>query len=323
MMNGHREAILDASILYGACRWHTGHYKDPSRRWPGNYSAADDEEAFLEFLHMLLLYDTLSVQPNGTFLKNEVQEFKDQIDSVGSEPQLVGGGYNISDDNKRAVATYICRQLLKLREDYGQFSDWKVPFLYQGHEHVDFQVFREAASDYGLPEKLIPFALFAYRGYCYMGAATARSTPDVPVIYVASSGRLQVLAKLLSQKAMDRYEFQKIGYGEVFDELHLPRTGLIFSEDEREMPYELSQLQLHIAGYTPQKALDYVLRLRDSDDIKRLRSRWADILRSAGSGKPTAVGAPYGHTRDPHEDQSEWRHTVASQVPIDSIHSGR
>ena len=263
-MNGHIEAILDASILYGACRWHTGHHKDPSRRWRGNYSAADDEEAFLEFLHMLLLYDTLSVQPNGTFLKKEVQEFKDQINTADSEPQLVGGGYNISDGNKESGRHLHQSAALKLREDYGQFSDWKVPFLYQGHEHVDFQIFKEVASDYGLPEKLIPFALFAYRGYCYMGAATARSTPDVPVIYVASSGRLQVLAKLVSQKAMDRYEFQKMGYGEILDELHLPRTGLIFSEDEREMPYELSQLQLHIAGYTPQEALDYVLQLRDS-----------------------------------------------------------
>jgi hypothetical protein len=315
-MDDHIEAILDASILYGACRWHTGHYEDPSRRWLGDYSAAaDDEEAFLEFLHMLLLYDMLLVEPNGTSLKEEVQEFREQINSAGSEPQLLPGRYNINDLSKGAVARSICRHLLKLPEAYGQFSDWKVPFLYQGQGHVDFQLFKDAASGIGLPEKLIPFALFAYRGYYYMGAATARSKSEGPTIYVASSGRLQVLAKLLNPAAMQRYEFQKVGYGEVLDLLNLPPTGLVFNEDEREMPYELSQLQLYLAGYTPQAALDYVLRLRDSDDTKRLRRQWADILRSAGSGEPAAVGAPYGHTRDPHADQSKWRRTFASQVP--------
>jgi hypothetical protein len=329
MMSGHVDAILDASILYGACRWHAGVYENSSRRWPGMYAASDDKRAFLEFLHMLLLYDKLYVEPNGTFTTADVLTFVNEINASDAESPLVPG-LTIGSYDSTEVAEIICRQLLDLLEtrevDPGQLRDWAVPYLYTGNKHIYYEHFKEVSTRYNLPEGIIPFALFAYRGFWYIGAANfyteqqqASEQGQAPLVYVASSGRLQALAVLLNQETMRRYEFQKTGYGSVLDRLHLPPSGfsfrnVVFRGANRSKPYDDSQLTLLVGSEEPQVALDYVLGRRRSSDAQDIRGRWAHALLDVGSDRLCAVGAPYSRTTDLRGESWNWQQTIASRV---------
>ena len=69
-------AVLDAAIAYGASRWYSGLHQDPAWEFRSRYKAADDKLLFYEFLHDILLYDSILPDRSsvGARIGNEILE---------------------------------------------------------------------------------------------------------------------------------------------------------------------------------------------------------------------------------------------------------
>jgi hypothetical protein len=171
-------AIIDASIMYGAARWYNSVHDDPNWTYASQYKAGEDKLLFIEFLHDLLLYERIlldcsSMEQAG----REIEKLRDivnhrlrknliQFDSIAPE-------FTIS-----AVADLVCRLLADITHDdrsYQLLLSTRVPWYYHDQSHHDRREFNRAAADWELDSKLIPVAIFMYRGFAIR--ATAITTP--------------------------------------------------------------------------------------------------------------------------------------------------
>jgi hypothetical protein len=150
---------------------------------------------------------------------------------------------------------------------------------------VSFNSFSEQVARL-LPETLRPVTLYAFRGLCY--AAFANRQSDRIAAFLASPGRLACLRLFLSRTDIERLEYPKDAYRDLLEELPLPHDGYRFGQFDTFLAHELSDLTLHLAERQPLDALKEVIRLRASDEARKLKDNWSDRLWA--SSETAAIG---------------------------------
>src|SRR5260370_37380262 len=227
-------AIIDASTIYGASRWYRSVHSDKTWRYSGQYKAAEDKLLFEEFLHDLLLYDSIILDNSSVdVVSNELVELIEIINRSNVGGELVSMRSVAPDFTIEAVVDHVC----KLLADADRDSDAKlillstpVPWYYRVPGHHDRAAFDYGARRWDLDEALIPAAIFLYRGLCYSGYANSYSKEhQVPSVYLASPGRLKAMQPIVSADVMKLLEYPKRAYADLVDLLGLPSGGYDFS----------------------------------------------------------------------------------------------
>jgi hypothetical protein len=168
-------------------------------------------------------------------------------------------------------------------------SNIRIPWYYATEWHIDYSACVDAADRWGMDTRLIPLALYIYRGICYSGWANGfKNKEHVPTVYLASPGRLQALEPILSRAAMSQLEYPRSAYSDLVDLLDLPPSGYDFSSLQLE-PAHTSQLALALGASEPQEALNFTVKLRQSDKGRRIREAWRARIWAATPS--CAVGA--------------------------------
>jgi hypothetical protein len=293
-------AVLDAAIAYGASRWYRGLHQDAEWEFKSRYRAADDKLLFYEFLHEILLYDSILLDRSsvGETISNEILELFTKINTRIRKPLL---------DPSRSIApikslepvvgclSRLISEIDLIPDGSTRMRQTPVPWAYAAETHHDRSAFLKAFAEMGMDQALLPFAIFLYRGICYAGFANNYSAEmSVPTVYLASPGRIRALAPVLSGEEIKRIQYPKLAYADLVGLLKLPSSGYSFSQFPSLAPHHLSAVAQQVQDKTPREALDYLLRLRESDEAVTLRRSWAD--RVWEHSKSAAIGSGYSQT---------------------------
>jgi hypothetical protein len=283
-------AILDASIIYGAARWYRSVHNDPTWEYGAQYKAAQDRLLFVEFLHDLLLYDRIvldssSIERNGW----ELDDLRDSIRKA-SNTHLVHFDRVAPEVALEDVVNAVCRLLKASGEDHETnqlLLSTPVPWYYHIKSHRDHRVFESAAHDWGLDERLIPLAIFTYRGICYSGYSRhVTKERKIPTAYLASPGRVKALSPIFDNEAMRLFKYPREAYQDLVDLLDLPPRGYSFSH----LPFpEISKLTGVLYESGPAEAVSLVCRLRHSKEAVDIREKWS--ARICESSATCSVGS--------------------------------
>ena len=305
MTTNNATAVIDAAIVYGASRWLRGIHKNPSHEWEKSYKASDDKLLFLEFLHVLLLYDRIAMDSSSASraIPSELLELFAKV-NAHSNADVLGrrelAPYKKSEINAIAEAT--CRLISGIVEDPQKrqtIQRSRVPWAYKSPIHHDFEMMTSIVEEQSLDIDLLPFALFSFRGLCYSGFAHHQAnTTDAPMVYVASPGRISALKQIISAQDLKRFEFARRSYRDLVGLLRIPEYGYNFSHLNSLDQSQVSQLALAVSGKSPQEALKFALQLRVSEDAGVLPKRWAE--RIWATTKSSALG-----TNHPGEQNME------------------
>lgn len=296
-------AVIDAATVYGASRWErSARTQSVEGYYPGR--APDvDRQLFLEFLHDILLYDSIVLDDSsvGT-IGAEIKELFVKINSrVGFDLLTFKPLTDLKSTDLQRVIRAVCRLVATVAGDAvhrRRILALPLPWYYRSSKHHEWADFLKAASECGLSEDLLPFSIFAYRGVAYAGFTHCLARRERrPIAYVASPGRMAALASILKGEDVQQYDFMRTGYGELLSLLNLPKLGFDFTWMASLPPQELSPLTFLVAEMKPREAIKFVLDLRNSPEARSLRQLWAERLwptypnsRSAAIGQamPTA-----------------------------------
>jgi len=266
-------AVMDVATIYGASRWLRGAHKDPY--WPQieQYSAHDDQQAFNDLMHDLVLYDKIILcysrtcqsmqlcqQINGSVGFALIEErdttlLGPQLEVMSAIAGLLAG---LTDEQQKAVRAM------------------PVPYLYRSGSHVDTQDMTEVAGRHHLEPHLVPSALFLYRGVCYAGIANSMARNEKrSVAYVASPGRITAMAAVMTKKDVARYEYPRKAYADLVSRLGLPDDGYDFGFLDSFPASSLSSLSRALSETDPRTGLTSVLGWRRSEAAHDLRAEWA------------------------------------------------
>jgi len=293
-------AVLDAAIAYGASRWYRGLHQDPAWEFKSRYKASDDKVLFYEFLHDILLYDSILLDRSsvGSRISTEILELFTKINARLRQP-LLDPSKSIAPINSLEPVVEILSRLVSdidmIPDSSARIRQTPVPWAYSADTHTDRAAFVRAFGEVGVDPALLPFAIFLYRGICYAGFANNYSwEKSIPTVYLASPGRIRALAPILSTEEMKRIQYPKLAYSDLVGLLKLPSKGYSFSQFPSLPPHYLSGLAQQVQDKTPREALDYVLRLRQSEEAVALRKSWAD--RVWEDSQSAAMGSGYSQT---------------------------
>jgi hypothetical protein len=293
-------AVLDAAIAYGASRWYRGLHQDQAWEFKSRYKAADDKLLFYEFLHDILLYDSILLDRSsvGVKISNEILELFTKINTRIRQPLLDPSRSIAPIKSLEPVVECLCRlvsEIDMIPESSTRMRQTPVPWAYASETHNDRTAFVKVFGELSVDPALLPFAIFLYRGICYAGFANNYcAEKSVPTVYLASPGRIRALAPVLSAEELKRIQYPKLAYGDLVGLLKLPSKGYSFSQFPSLPPHYLSGLAQQVQDKTPREALDYVLRLRQSDEATTLRKSWAD--RVWEHSKSAVIGSGYSQT---------------------------
>jgi hypothetical protein len=288
-------AIIDASTVYGASRWHRSVHSDQTWQYSGQYKAAEDKLLFEEFLHDLLLYDSIILDNSSVDdVSNEIVELIATINRA-LDVDLISMRVVAPEFTIEAVVDLVCKLLVdadRQPETKRILLSTPIPWYYHVPGHHDRCAFDSGATRWGLDPALIPAAIFLYRGLCYSGYANSYfKDHQVPSVYLASPGRLKVMQPIVSTDVMHLLEYPKRAYSDLVDLLGLPSGGYDFSHLNVGQTSQVSKVSLAVHQKTPEEALDYALRLRSSRRACDFRLKWAE--RVWNSSQSSVVGAPY------------------------------
>lgn len=286
-------AIVDAAIVYGAERYLSGVHDDRSWPYRDQYSKSDDEELFLEFLHYLSIFDEIVVD-NSSLSEGISNEIRSLIDRI----KYFSGTFNgplfcrqvapdLSGDTPDRVRNQFCVYLANLvaadTAAMNRIAAVEVPWAYHQPRHHDWPAVAESCKNLRLPECLIPFTVFAWRGIMYGGFAHhARMAEKSLVSYVAAPGRMAALKAVLPSKDLERFERPRKAWRELVSEMpSLPEFGYDFSFLESLPVVYTSRFSQRLLTLTPQDALSYVCKYRNEESSKELRKDWAEVIFSA------------------------------------------
>jgi hypothetical protein len=289
--------VLDSSVLYGASRilrdvhWCSN---------PFGHNFLDDSILFQDFLDDLLLYDRLllhndikvKARVDGTDNQNSYEHILELLELINTkcgklviEERRIG----FSDGFSRQVVMCKIAQLVKSHVRLEDASGISIPWEYSTFSHHDFDDFRKAGSRVGLPDELLPFGLFVFRGIMYTAFASGYSKKArLPVAYIASPGRLSALELVLTSDGIASQEHWRSAYQDLINELtSLPTDGLDFSMRDSPLEGDLSTL-LQIQG-EPWEKLETVLQLRSHDAVREMQVKWGERVMTGPP--PLAIGA--------------------------------
>jgi hypothetical protein len=293
-------AVLDAAIAYGASRWYRGLHQNAAWEFKHQYKASDDKLLFYEFLHDILLYDSILLDRSsvGRHISTEILELFTKINTRIRLP-ILDPSRSIAPIKSLApvieVLSRLVSELGSIPETSAKIRNTPVPWAYSSDTHTDRPAFIKAFGELNVDLALLPFAIFLYRGICYAGFANNYSSEkSTPTVYLASPGRIRALAPVLSTEELKRIQYPKLAYADLVGHLKLPSKGYSFSQFPSLPPHYLSDLALQIQDKGPREALDYVLRIRQSDEAATLRKSWAD--RVWEHSKSAAIGSGHSQT---------------------------
>ncbi|MDB4614299.1 hypothetical protein OAH18_01285 [bacterium] len=273
-------AIIDASVVYGASRWYRGMHSRSDWEFAHKYNAIVDKQSFVELLHNLILYDKILLD-------------RSSISTIGSEIRLLFSRVNASAGFKllatakltdarsiQPLAETTCSHLHELLtagiRTKEEFETLEIPWYYKQQGHQEYEVFSDIAVSIGLPDSLIPTALYAFRGLCYSGYANGLAERRGRVCaYLASPGRMQILSRLLDANDLASARFAKTGYRDLVTHLGLPRGGYDFKHLKSLAASQLSALHFEVSNSSPREALGFALDLRKSDAAMSVRAEWS------------------------------------------------
>ncbi|GJH18469.1 hypothetical protein CBA19CS22_18025 [Caballeronia novacaledonica] len=167
-----------------------------------------------------------------------------------------------------------------------------IPWAYHSPTHHDYDSFVKRVREDGLPNVFVPLSIFAYRGICYSGFANGLSQrTDLPAVYVASPGRMNVLAQLLDARDVASLRYPLVAYRDLVSILRLPNNGYVFDHIRALPASQLSELTREVATKTPRDSLKFVLGLRNSSEGITLRKQWAERIWARGLSASTGSEA--------------------------------
>lgn len=293
-------ALADASTVHGAGRHLFKYHDNPTWGYAAQYNASEDRYLYFEFLHNILLYDQIFMD-NGCTRRDESPYSEVVYEEIESMVAAVNGAAGECILRREAIAPdvpflnvldTVCRALKSGCASHHQrkvISSIRIPWYYATEEHIDYRACARAAERCGLDMQLVPLALYVYRGICYSGWANGyKNINGVPTAYLASPGRLRALEPILSKAAMSQLEYPHSAYSDLVSLLDLPPSGYDFSTLQLE-PAHTSQLALALQTSEPREALNFTLKLRQSEKGRRIREAWRSRIWAATHS--CAVGA--------------------------------
>lgn len=182
------QALIDASIIYGAQRFYDGVHDDPNWPFRYKYQKEDDHILFLEFMHYALLYDQILIEGScgSTAATAEFsRELLSFIDHVNDrcpgetrfiEEVLVGeSALPQREKTNKIVQKSLCKMIARNMEcgliSLDKIRQIQIPWAYFGERHHDYTDIRKACMDIGLSDEVIPFSLFVWRALLYSAFA--------------------------------------------------------------------------------------------------------------------------------------------------------
>jgi hypothetical protein len=298
-------AVIDASIVFAADRWLRKTHRDPTSEYYGKYRPGEDKYLFREFLHDLVLYDSIILTHGSGY--DEIDDIFALFDQINNdiEFELLTTHIVNLESQIEPILEGTC-QLIKAAyandvHERSALISVPVPQTYRTAKHHDYETASQIASTMDLDRDLIPLLLFTFRGLCYAGYANqlARSE-DGAAVYLAAPGRMLALSRVLNHKDIQRMEYPRRGFNSLVDLLNLPSSGLDFTSLESLSPYDTSSLAAFIEEEgeqpEPREVLNRILRLRESSEARSLRLEWTQ--RILDTSQLSAIGRTYAQTAE-------------------------
>jgi hypothetical protein len=273
-------ALTDASIVHGAGRHYFDYHHNPRWQYAANYSASEDKILYHEFLHNILLYDRIFMDNacarGDEVLYGEVEQIKTVVNDIAGYELLRRDAYapQTPDGEVLDAVCHALRPRHPSEDQIAALSTIRIPWYYATDRHVDYPACAEAADRWRLDPRLVPLALYIYRGICYSGwANNYHLERKVPTVYLASPGRLQALQPILSKEAIRQVEYPHSAYADLVRLLDLPSNGYDFSHLQLQSAHT-SRLTRIIAQSEPREALEKVFEIRNSRSGWAVREQW-------------------------------------------------
>jgi hypothetical protein len=261
-------AVMDVATIYGASRWLEGAHDQ--------YSRHDDEQAFHDFLHDVVLYDKIILCYSRTCeavkLRNYINRFVG-FDLVEERDTTVLGP-------QHGVMNAISQLLTGLPDErQNTVRTTPVPYVYRCGAHVDTAEMTEVARRWHLDPDLVPAALFLYRGLCYAGFANSMAVREKrSVAYVATPGRISAMEAVMSKPDVAAAKYPRKAYADLVSRLGLPDHGYDFGFLDSFPASSLSALTSAVQETDPRSALESVLRWRELKPAREVRAEWASRI---------------------------------------------
>lgn len=275
------QALVDAATAPGAGRFFTA----------GNGDLSYDRVLFTDFLRQVLLYENLAVVSSRTNNHRDIDELGELLNqSVGAEFMTLHPPDSDGDDLLGFEDDVMVRLCLLIRERESDGLEARVkglhiPAIYKADVHQDGDRIKRAARQTGMNRRLIPFALWCFRGLLYADVGARLSDRrQGPTVYVASPGRLSALQKILPHDSQDAYV--AAAYADLLDLLRLPEHGYRFARPR--LPPGVMEAAAVVSLRSPAQAVAWAIEQRRTEGGVRLRAAWAEHL--AAIGDPSLAG---------------------------------
>jgi hypothetical protein len=248
----------------------------------------------------VVLYDRIVLDRSsvGEKVSNEILELFTKINTRSRETILDANRSIAPITTLTPVVEAICKLLAELDaapQNKMALREIPVPWAYATETHVDRPAILKVSQEWGVDTALLPLAPFLYRGVCYAGFANNYSVVhSTPTVYLASPGRMKALTPVLSASEIKKLQYPKHAYSDLVSLLKLPTNGYSFTQFPSLPSHYLSDLAQQMHDKSPREALDYVIRLRSSNEAVNLRSRWGE--RVWEHSRSVAIGPVYSQT---------------------------
>jgi hypothetical protein len=272
-------AVVDASVVYGAARYLRA---DPAAS-QSTHARGYDRSLFLEFLHDLLLYDRIILDNSSvTIIGDEIRDLREGVNRHAGWTLLELKELTTIKTNEIRLVESAVARLVAAHPDPESLEALRLPWAYSDPNHVDRPDFVDLASEYRFPEKLVPFAIFVFRGFCYAGFANGLADgSQKTVAYLAAPGRVTAFEKVASNDFVNRVKHAREAYSALLKQLPLPRSGYEFDTFlPKFMAHEVSALAQAVLSGPPAEAVEMVLQMRNTNEADIVRSEWSKRLRN-------------------------------------------
>ncbi|MFL6725200.1 MAG: hypothetical protein ACJ8FS_01645 [Sphingomicrobium sp.] len=279
-------ALTDAASVYAAARFIANAYDESSPQGMSYRSRSYDEALYYELMNNLILYDYL-VYDNSSLESATADEIIPLFRKINSEfgedimaVESIGIG---SDYGEHFIIHGLCQHLHDLVETdpskLGRLEAVQVPWAYKSTTHVDFPKFEGLLRGSGL-ESLVPFAVFAWRGLCYLGVAETRHRRrDEAFAYVAAPGRIKALQAILSAEEMRDIRYPREAWNRLSKAIdEFPKRGLEFRNISSISPVYTSRLSHELLKIPQENHLSYIAERRNTRERISAREEWGELL---------------------------------------------
>jgi hypothetical protein len=286
------KALTDAAVVYGAQRYFDGLHCRKDWAYRDNYKEDDDRLLFLEFLHNIILYD--SVLLDNSSIEEEVSEglkrFIEIVNvTIGGEwikVENFGEKAQVNVDSARHAFCLLLREVLSRdSQAENRIKSVTIPWAYKENWHHDRSEFVRKFQQFDIKLDFLPFAIFAWRAMTYGAIAQYKSKVEKSrMAYVAAPGRLNALRAIMNKTDVVRYGLPR----ELTRQLEwglpqFPQSGFDFTYITSLPFFEVSPVALSLGDLPPAEALSRVCSSYHSVEFAGLREDWDDVLFNVSS----------------------------------------